>query len=206
MKTTWSDAELDQILARGRLGGPAYDRIFEGAARGTGRRPARRAAWAALIPGAALASALGVWALVGHAPPQPFRSKGGSGVQPAAVQIGCAAATRAVCRAGDTLMFKVDARVAAGYLAAYAVRAGGGANERIWYFPASDGETPFVHAGPDAVVLDRGVAIGPEHAPGDYQVTVVLSAEPLRRAQLEGAGAPAASVRAQTTLRLRVEP
>jgi hypothetical protein len=210
MKTTWSDAEIDQILARGRLGGPGYDRVFEGAVRARGGRSgARRAAWVALIPSAALASALGLWASVGHAPPQPLRSKGGgANVEPGpvAIEIGCSAARRAACRAGDTLMFKVDARVASGYLVAYAIRADGGASDRIWYFPASDGATPLVRAGEGAVVLDRGIAIGAEHPPGDYRVTVLLTATPPRRSDFEGPAAGAVAVRAQATLDLRVEP
>ena len=82
-------------------------------------------------------------------------------------------------------MFRVDAGPAPRYLAAYAVRTDDPAQRRIWYFPTVAGITPTVSSGAGATVLPQGVAIGDEHLPGDYRVTVILSSRPLRRHEVD---------------------
>src|SRR5215471_8729373 len=158
-----TDQQLDQLLARGSVGGPAYDRIFEHVVEAVTERRRVRAIARVLVPVTALASVLSALALLGRGPSEPFRSKGHDLDSPV-IEIGCARGARPVCHAGDTLMFQVDSSVVSGYLAAYAERVGNSdRHARIWYFPTEGEESPLVSAGPIPVVLERGIRIGAEH-------------------------------------------
>ncbi len=112
----------------------------------------------------------------------------------AALEVACVGGTLAACPRGATLVFSVALDPGhAGYLAAWAEPRAGG--ERIWYFSAET-ETPHVSGeaadtGDGVAVLKRGIRLGPEHAPGTYDVRLVVTAEPATRAALLGAGAPA---------------
>jgi hypothetical protein len=193
------DAELDQLLARGRLSGSQYDqierRVLEQVA------PERRRVWPLLAPAAALAAALCLWLAVDgrfaqgpdriaarDAPPgNAFREKSGGTPARGVVSVGCGGANPLACRLGDTLMFSVSAVPNAGYLVAYAERVGEPKTERIWYFPRADATAPRVEAQTGTAVLPQGVRLGPPHVRGQYRVRAWLSDTPRTRAQLEGA-------------------
>ena len=74
-------------------------------------------------------------------------------------------------------------------LAAFAERAT--SNDRIWYFPSSNDATlPSIAAKSEPQVLARGARIGPEHTPGPYVVTMILTKRPLPREQLADGSSP----------------
>ena len=198
------DLRLDRLLAKGHLGGPEYDRILNNVFEKTHPRPARRAAWI-LAPVAGLAMAAAAVVLVVARPGrEPFAPKGSAAVVSGALSIGCAPAGGGggVCRVGDTLMFEVNAAVASGYLSAYAERADAAGGDRIWYFPGPTGTSPRVDRGEGTVVVQEGIRLGPEHAPGRYRVSVWVSSRPLQRTEVDGAGADV--IRARANLQLDV--
>ncbi|HVR21285.1 MAG TPA: hypothetical protein VMS65_16340 [Polyangiaceae bacterium] len=186
------DAELDHLLARGRLSGSQYDQIER---RVLDQVAPKRRVWPLLAPAAALAAAFCLWIAAGRdlaqapgAPPgNAFREKSGGTPTRGVVSIGCGGANPLVCRPGDTLMFSVSAVANAGYLVAYAERVGDPKKERIWYFPRTGATAPRVEAQAGTAVLPQGVRLGPPHVRGQYRVRAWLSEEPATRAQLEGA-------------------
>ncbi len=191
------DARLDEALAGGTLGGPHYDEIFERILARTASAEVRsRPRWSrwGLFATAALVPAAAAWLVVARPHVSAPTPKGADGVN-GAIEVGCGAGGR-VCRQGDTLMFAVNAATATGYLGAYAERIGDAVPERIWYFPAANGQAPMVSAAQGTIVLPEGIQIGPEHAPGRYRVTAWLAEQPPTRAPLDAqdvAAPPAAA-------------
>jgi hypothetical protein len=179
----FSDRQLDSLLARGDLSGPESDRILETVLARRARRPLWRRL---LIPvgGLTLATVASLLFVVGplrDAGSSGFAARGG-GTGPDDLDVACLNGSRSSCPKGATLLFAARAGAPSGYLAAWAEPVGGG--ERIWYFSA-DGESPRIAAASTgAQPLTRGVRIGPEHAPGEYRVHLVLSAAPLRKTEL----------------------
>jgi len=208
------DDKIDRLLARGNLAGPEYDRIFERVLARTETVtpvPARRwLAWG-LVPGAAVATGLAAWLLlvrpsgVGGKEPGAagFATRGLVGAGGGALEIGCTPSGSRVCRAGDTIMFQVNAAVISGYLGAYAERLDDPAHERIWYFTGAQANPVIVPAS-GTVVVPQGIRIGPEHRPGRYRVTAWIASRPLARAELDVAEAGA--VRDRSTFDLEVVP
>jgi hypothetical protein len=173
------DAELDQLLARGRLSGSQYDRIEERVLERV--RPQRKRWWFALAPAAAAASLLGVWLLGSGASHRPvFTAKSGGEPALAALDVGCEGPRPHECRLGQTLMFSVGANAPRGYLAAYAERTDG-AGARIWYFPTRGGVAPRVEPGASTHVLEQGVRLGASHGTGRYRVHVWVTETPVER-------------------------
>ena len=179
------DRRVDELLAGGTLGGPAYDEILERVIARSQVAP--RPFWKRLIgwfvlPGAVLVP-VAAWLLFVHPREAPPTPKGSAGA--AAVQIGCGPAGGQICHPGDTLMFSVNAALASGHLAAYAERVGDPARERIWYFPTATGRSPMVPPGSGTVVLPEGIRIGSEHPPGEYRVTVWIAKRAISRMEVD---------------------
>jgi hypothetical protein len=198
-------ARLDQLLSKGSLGGPQYDDIFERVMERTGapapaRRRFRRWIWVAAV---ALAPAV-VLLFVHRSGDQALRSKGPLGQASAAVDISCGPSAARACRAGDVLMFTVNAAVASGYLGAFAERLDDPTPERIWYFSETTARSPFVQPGVGTVVVPRGIRIGPEHHPGRYRVTAWIASQPLDRGQIDVASPDV--IRSRSTLDFEVVP
>jgi hypothetical protein len=181
-----SDDELDMMLAGGRLGGPAKDRIFDAVAGQVIPRKPLLGLRGLLAAGLAMSGAAAALLLVINTRDRGFTAKGGAGPGGPTLEISCAGGTLAACPLGARLMFALTG-AAGGYLAAWADPAGGG--ERIWYF-SRDGQSPALTATPGTQVAAKGILLGPEHRPGDYLVHLLVTSQPLSRAQL-AAGAPA---------------
>jgi hypothetical protein len=188
----FSDAELDQLLSRGRLSGREYDRIEERVLERV--RPERKKRWwLALAPATAAASLLGVW-LLGQGAPGPggFTPKSGGEPARAAIDAGCEGPRPHECRVGQTLMFSVGANAPRGYLAAYAERVGA-PGERIWYFPVRSGTAPRIEPAAETRVLGEGVRLGAPHVSGRYRVYAWISDTPVERTDGEVARPPGAA-------------
>ena len=82
-------------------------------------------------------------------------------------------------------MLRIGALAQDAYLTAFAVRADG---KRIWYLPAVKGSPLMVAATSRAVVLSKGVRLGPEHFPGRYRVHVLLTDKPLLPGDVDSQG------------------
>jgi hypothetical protein len=173
------------LLARGTLGGPAYDEILERvlARSQVARRPFRKRLIGWLVFPSAVLVPAAAWLFFVHTRDTELTPKGSAGA--AAVQIGCGPSGGQICHAGDTLMFSINAAIASGHLAAYAERVGAGAHERIWYFPTATGRSPIVPPGSGTVVLPEGIRIGPEHPPGRYRVTVWIAERAVSRMEVD---------------------
>jgi hypothetical protein len=203
MASETSDTEIDALLARGRLAGPARDEILGRVLEKVRAQEPRTESWPrrvvlGLVGLAAVATAAVVVPARLHAP-ETFRAKGASG-DGIALDLGCEGGSLDACPVGSTLIFGVNGETD-GFLAAYAEPRGGG--ERIWYF-SSEGEAPRVHAEGGTTAVRRAVRVGDEHQPGEYVVHVVLSRAPLARAALLSGSA--ADLLSRRELVVRVVP
>jgi hypothetical protein len=200
---------VDGLLARGRLSGPARERILHAVLRDAdpvhppwySRAFARRLfVWGSpALAGAAIAAI----ALTMRAPPADMREKG-SAVAGALVSLECTQGEPNACSRDGMLLFRVEAVRERSYLAAYAQPLDGG--ERIWFFPSDAGsDEPLVEKGGEPQVLPRGVKVRslPE---GRYEVRVVLC--PRRLSREEAIASRDAGVRGVTveSLPLTVGP
>ena len=185
-----SDDDLDRLLARGGLGGPARERIFEKVAAAVtteapSRAPAveRRPAWSPRRWLLTLAVAAGgaAAALVLVVP--PGERSGGDGwtargaARPAvALDVACLEGTMQACPTGSTLVFSALGDAGAGYLTAHAQPRGGGT--RIWYFSGQGDSPRLAPSAGGTRPATRGIRLGAEHQPGDYVVHIALSSGP----------------------------
>lgn len=185
------DAELDQLLARGRLSGAQYDEIEQRVL----DRVAPRAGvprWAVIAPAAALAAGVALWVFSGApgtgvpaaGPGGEFREKGSGRVSQGAITIGCGAEARRACRLGETLVFSVSGNPKPVYVVAFAERVDD-PKARIWYFPHADRPPPRAAGQGGTTVLAEGVRLAAPHARGKYRVKAWLSDSELTRAQAE---------------------
>jgi hypothetical protein len=95
------------------------------------------------------------------------------GVLPAGFEVTCIPTP---CAAGSKLVFDITSTGGAAYFAAFAR----GNDRWIWYFPSTAAARS--RALPAAGgVLDTGITLGPEHAPGSYTIEGVFSSTPLDR-------------------------
>jgi hypothetical protein len=177
-----SKAELDLLLSRGRLKGPAAERVRERVldAAAPGRRPLWRPLRVAL-PTAVTFAAVAVGLIVPRLE-HGQRSKGGPGSGVVA-ELACAGGRVDHCPPGARLTIALSGVGDRGLqVGAFAEPEGGG--ERIWYFSAEDGAAALPdNPGPTALA-SRSIVVGPEHHPGRYRVHVVLSTRPLRRSEI----------------------
>jgi hypothetical protein len=97
------------------------------------------------------------------------------------VRVDCEPGGLAACRQGGTLMFAVEGARPDARVAAWAEPTAGG--ERVWYF-SGDGESPAVGDRTTDAILRRGIRVGPEHQPGAYRLTVLITETALPRAAL----------------------
>jgi hypothetical protein len=207
LKRNKSSPQLEHLLAGGRLSGRQKERILDRVLDRSA--PAqRRVRWAFLLATAGgLATAAAALFALGRGQPAGVQgqlaARGAADPGAPAVELVCLGGSLAGCPIGSTLMFVVRDATAESFLAAVARPQAGGA--RIWYF-AGDNESPRVPVPSSATggvqPLARGVRLGPEHAPGIYQVEVVLSSAPLSKAVLGAGQAP--GVRARRTFSLTV--
>jgi hypothetical protein len=174
------DADLDALLARGALSGPARDRILDDVLARVSPTPAQRRTkllMFTVLPAAAAFIAVigGVSKLSGAKHADEFQARGG--VAAARVEAACTGGTMLACPQGSRLVFHASSEVGPGYLAAYAQPIHGG--ERIWYFSA-ESESPRVGSG----AVDRAVMLGAEHGAGRYKINVVVATRPLSRTEV----------------------
>jgi hypothetical protein len=174
-----SNDELDMMLAGGRLGGPAKDRIFEAVAGQVAPRKRPFNLRALLAAGLVVSGAAAALVLLPRPREDGFHTKGAGGDAPT-LELSCAGGTMAACPVGARLLFAVEG-ADRGFLAAWADPAGGG--ERIWYF-SRDGQAPVLTRAAGTQVAPKAILLGSEHRPGDYVVHVLVTSEALSRTQL----------------------
>jgi hypothetical protein len=179
------DVLLDEILAKGSLGGPVRDqilhRVLDRNAPTRRRRAVRVAGWLAIPCVAAFAGWIVFARPMGR---REFAAKGVATPTLGAVDAGCSPSGPRVCRVGEMLVFTVNSAVASGYLGAYAERIGDPLRERIWYFPNRAGACPVVDRGAGTIAVRDGIMIGGEHPPGTYRITAWMSDGPIERSQI----------------------
>ena len=196
-----SDEELDLLLSRGRLRGPVAEatreRVLEvGAA---SERPWWRRRRLPLVLPLVLAAAAGILlvARIGPLSTDARRDKGSAATGgPRFLGLTCSNGTPAACRPGARVTFAFGPGVR-GYMGAYAQPDAGG--ERIWYFSGED-EPASVGGAESAQLASRSVVLGPEHLPGRYRVQLVVSARPLRRAEVLDPRTPDVLLRTEVPL------
>lgn len=134
----------------------------------------RRSSWRwpalGVVMTAAAALLIALWPHPGRI--DEITARGGD--LPAGFALSCVPAP---CAAGTKLVFDITSTGGATYFSAFA------RNDQtwIWYFPHGPaGHSVPVPAG--GGVLDFGISLGPEHAPGSYTVVGVFSDRPLDRA------------------------
>jgi len=178
--------ELDHLLARGRLGAPRRERIFQELYRQVRGRPFLRSKLVVLAGPLALAASLFLLLRPHGAAPGGYASKGTEGSQ---VEVSCSAGELSHCPRGSKLMFHLDGLPASGFFHAFAEPQEKGA-ERVWYFPTNVSPPPRVDPLGEGQTMDRGILVGTEHAQGRYRVHVVIASRPLSREELLRSEAP----------------
>src|SRR5262249_46925775 len=111
-----------------------------------------------------------------------FASKAGSPRPGFGLDVHCVDGNLEERPVGSTLLFLADVQVPQGFLHAYAENTA--THERIWYFSRAS-EAPFL--GPPNQrerIVERAIRIGKEHAPGLYQITLLLAGAPLEPNQV----------------------
>jgi hypothetical protein len=163
-----NDDELDHLLAKGKLGSPRAEKVMDKllAERRRSRRRRLVMVWGG--PMLAMAAVL-VFMLRGS--DGGFHARG-DGEGPV-IEVTCKDGTADRCPAGGTLVFRVDGAIAGGFLAAWAEPAGGG--KRVWYFASG---APRLMAQPETQVVPFGVQLGPEQAPGVWEIHALVADRP----------------------------
>ncbi len=197
------DDLLDEILAKGALGGPVRDRILRRVLDGTA--PTRRAGAMRVIGWWAIPCVIAAAGWMVFARPMKrgeFAAKNIGTLKVGAVDAGCTSSGPRICRSGETLIFTVNSAVASGYLGAYAVRSGDPSGERIWYFPNRAGFSPRVERGTGTIAVRDGIVIGSEHPPGPYRITAWVSERAIERAQIGPEGPRSYTSRSDMELKI----
>jgi len=170
--------KLDDLLARGRLGAPRRERIFEEVDRRVRRRHASRFLFVA--GPVALAAGL-AFLLRPHGAGQDQYAAKGTLQSP--VELGCSGGELSHCPRGSKLLFRLDALPSAGFLHAYAEPLDP-ERERVWYYPTVANPPPRVEPTAVGQIMGQGIVVGPEHVPGPYRVHLVIASTPLSREEL----------------------
>ena len=163
--------ERSRLLAGRRgLSRPEKEAILGRVLAQVAPRPRWRSRFA--IGALALSAAAGAVILLPAAPRDELTARGGA--LPPGFEVTCVPAP---CAAGSKLVFDITSTGGGAYFAAFAR----GADRVIWYFPNSPGgrSRPLPA---DGGVLDTGITLGSEHAPGTYTIHGVFSPAPLDRA------------------------
>jgi hypothetical protein len=166
--------ERSRLLAGRRgLSRPEKEAVFERVF----ARVAPRSRWRGRLAVGALAvaaAAAGAVIILPVAPRDELTARGGD--LPPGFDVTCVPEP---CAAGSKLVFDISSTGGAAYFAAFAR----GADRVIWYFPNTPGgRSRPVPAG--GGVLETGITLGSEHAPGTYTVNGVFSPAPLDRAEV----------------------
>ena len=112
-----------------------------------------------------------------------FVSRGG-GQEDVSIELGCinkdkktpATESSTICSPGDILAFEIRMTPPCRYFSAAALSPDG---VLIWYFPSDTETSQLVE---DKGVVQRGIVIGSEHGPGEYQLFAIFSHGPLTKA------------------------
>jgi hypothetical protein len=174
--------KLDDLLARGRLSAPRRERIFEDVDRRVRGLARARSKYVIVAAPLALAAALALLLRPQSGGRGEYASKG---VSQSHLQLGCSGGQLSHCPRGSKLIFHIDAVSSPGFLHAFAEPLEPG-HERVWYYPTAVNPAPRVEPAAEGQTLERGIAIGSEHAPGPYRVHVVFASTPLSREELLG--------------------
>jgi hypothetical protein len=197
------DDSLDNLLARGRMGGRVREHVLEEALRNAEIIPPpwyRRRIFVLGSPALA-ALALAAVSLVLWPTRDTMRAKGDPARTAIVVSAECGGTDPNTCTQSDTLLFRFEGVEEQLYLAAFAAPEGGG--ERIWFFPLADGTEPTVLAQREPQVLRQGVNVRSLPV-GRYDVRIVLGARPLSKEEvISGVSGDVLAVR---TVRLEVKP
>lgn len=185
-KVAMDDKDLDYLLSRGRLSGPEKERVLDNVLRATaepiGWRRVVRAATHKPLGWLAVATMLAAGVIVPatwvlrQERPSGLRARGPDSAV-ALFEVGCVGG----CAVGDILVIQVQGLSEPAVLAAWAE---GPQGQRIWYFPADDGEAPLLEATQEPVVVQRGIRLGPEHQPGRWRVQLLATRSRLDRDQI----------------------
>jgi hypothetical protein len=155
-----------------------------------------------ITPAVLAAGALAGFLLVTRKPMDGgLRSKGSGAAVGGVVELTCSGGTPLACPRGSRVSIALWGGGSSFlHVSAFAQPEGGG--ERIWYFSDEDGAATFGSAQNGVQIASRSAVIGPEHAPGRYVVSIVLSSRPLRRSDV--LGPPPGSLRFSRPLRIVV--
>lgn len=183
--------DLDRLLARGRLSGPQRDRILERVLDKTANTRRLRLKRVVMVAAPLVAAAAALILVPRLEKSSDFSGKGAGG---SVIEATCSGGLLSACPIGATLVFRFDGVSTPAYVQAYATPSPPNAGERVWYFPTSVVPAPQLTANAPSEVLQKAVVIGPEHSANAYEITVVLSAEPLSKEELllqQGSGGQA---------------
>jgi hypothetical protein len=180
------DHALSRLLAgRDSLSRPEREEIFDAVWTGvsaeetTSRSEARRN-WLGVV--LAFAVAAGLMLAVGLAPPSDTDSEfgvRGLAAGPVLTLLCGGAARGGTCSSGEELSFEVAGARDWSYIALFGRRPD---DTVIWYAPPNEDESSAaLERGVETTLVPRTVALGPEHPPGHYLITAVLSHRPLSR-------------------------
>jgi hypothetical protein len=179
----YTDDNLDLLLARGELKGPREEKVRADLIAGVAAERRRRSLLH-FVPGVVVAACAAIILLALPKIPRPhdaLRAKGGP--LAVSVQLSCIGGGLDSCPRGSTLLFTaLGGDPDPAYITAYAEPRGRG--ERVWYFSADDApDGSRLAPGPGSRALAKEVVLGSEHAPGAYEVRVVVGPRPLHRAE-----------------------
>jgi hypothetical protein len=178
--------KIDDLLARGRLGAPRRERIFEEVHRRVRGGPVARSKVLVIAGPLALAAGLLLLLRPEGGAPGAYAPKGSSSAQ---VEVSCSGGELSHCPHGSKLIFRLDALAASGFLHAFAEPQEKG-QERVWYYPTAVNAPPRLEPAAEGQILDRAIVVGMEHAPGRYRVHIVVASRSLSREELLRAEAP----------------
>jgi hypothetical protein len=178
--------KIDDLLARGRLGAPRRERIFEEVHRHVRGGPFARSRVLVIAGPLALAAGLLLLLRPQAGKPGAYAPKGSSSTQ---VEVSCSGGELSHCPRGSKLIFRFDALPASGFLHAFAEPLEKG-QERVWYYPTAVNAPPHLEHAAEGQILNRGIVVGTEHVPGRYRVHIVVASRSLSREELQRSEAP----------------